>query len=120
MKSKEERESYLNEKDDKFVGGAVISEWANYIICESIYSAFVNQVDVATIITSVACIEAIVRDDFTDCHQDLRKLIERMNYSQELLEKYYVLKRFRNKLVRYKIGFESLNYEQKEVFKEEC
>ena len=75
--NKAEREEYfLQQEDELLKGGAAFSEWCTFI-SKSVYDAFVNGADLATIITTVTCIETYLKTENLDSKKkNLSQLID--------------------------------------------
>ena len=82
--NKHERELYFATLEESLLkGGAAFSEWC-ILIAKSIYISFINEADLATIITSVACIETYFK---SESPQDKNKsLLQLINEADSLSE----------------------------------
>ena len=61
--NRSDREKYFIEQEEKLlIGGAAFSEWCTFI-SKSVYDAFINGADLATVITALACIETYFRTE---------------------------------------------------------
>ena len=82
--NKHERELYFATLEESLLkGGATFSEWC-ILIAKSIYISFINEADLATIITSVACIETYLK---SESPQDKNKsLMQLINEADSLSE----------------------------------
>ena len=83
--NKHERELYFATLEESLLkGGAAFSEWC-ILIAKSIYISFINEADLATIITSVACIETYFK---SESPQDKNKsLLQLINETLSLKKK---------------------------------
>lgn len=70
--NRNERGKYFIEQEEKLlIGEAAFSEWCVFI-SKSVYDAFVNGADLATVITALACIETYFRSE--DSHSKTKNL----------------------------------------------
>lgn len=95
------REQYFMDLEEEYLlGGASFSEWCTYI-SESVYTAFVNGADLATVITSVCCIETYLRTESSQNGKE--SLAELINKDPFLLEdekeQLHTLRKYRNRWV---------------------
>ena len=91
--NKIEREQYFLETHDSLLlGGVCFSEWCTFI-SKSIYDAFVNGADLATVITSMACIETYFKTENPTCKgKNLADLIIQQTGDYDLRWMYPLLK----------------------------
>lgn len=98
MMNRAERELYfLAQEDELLLAGAAFSEWCTFI-SKSVYDAFVNGADLATIITAVTCIETFFKtEDPSNRQKNLSQLIdEAPNLSDEDKMQLHLLRKYRN------------------------
>lgn len=96
--NKSEREAFFLEQEDKLlIGGAAFSEWCTFI-SKSVYDAFVNGADLATVITSVTCIETYFKTENPESKdKNLACLIDEEAFlSAEDKEQLHILRKYRN------------------------
>lgn len=96
--NKSEREDYFLAQEEKLLrGGAAFSEWCTFIL-QSVYEAFVNGADLATVITAVVCIETYFKTEVPeDSNKSLAELIdEASGLSDEEKESLHILRKYRN------------------------
>ncbi len=96
--NKAEREEYFMQQEDKLLkGGATFSEWCTFI-SKSVYDAFVNGADLATIITAVTCIETYLKTENLDSkRKNLAQLIDEEPFlSDEDKSQLHILRKYRN------------------------
>lgn len=96
-----EREKYFIEQEEKLLAsGAAFSEWCVFI-SKSVYDAFVNGADLATVITALACIETYFRtEDINSRKKNLCMLIDEYPFiDEETREKLHKLRKYRNQWV---------------------
>ena len=96
--NKAEREEYFMQQEDKLLkGGATFSEWCTFI-SKSVYDAFVNGADLATIITAVTCIETYLKTENVDSkRKNLAQLIDEEPFlSDEDKSQLHILRKYRN------------------------
>ena len=99
--NKTEREKYFLEQEDKLLkGGAAYSEWCT-LITKSVYDSFVNGADLATIITSMVCIETYFKTESPhDKNKKLAQLIdEEVFLTEEEKRQLHKLRKYRNSWV---------------------
>ena len=99
--NKQEREIYFFEQEEKALrGGAAFSEWCTFI-SKSVYDAFVNGADLATIITTVTCIETYFKTENPECkNRSLAQLIDTDTFlSEEEKKQLHILRKYRNSWV---------------------
>lgn len=99
--NRDERERYFVEQEDKLLrGGVSFSEWCTFI-SKSVYDAFVNGADLATVITSMACIETYFKtEDPKNKDKSLAQLINEASYlDEEEIVNLHLLRRYRNSWV---------------------
>lgn len=99
--NKHERELYFATLEESLLkGGAAFSEWC-ILIAKSIYISFINEADLATIITSVACIETYFKSESPqDKNKSLMQLInEADSLSEEEKYQLHILQKYRNSWV---------------------
>lgn len=99
--NKEERERFFIEREESLLkGGASFSEWCTFM-SKSIYDAFVNGADLATIITVMACIETYFKtEDPSLQKKNLAFLIDEYPFlGKEEKEKLHMLRKYRNSWV---------------------
>lgn len=96
-----ERENFFLEQEEKLlIGGAVFSEWCTFI-SKSVYDAFVNGADLATIITAVVCIETYYRTENPESkNKSLSQLIDESSFlSEDDKSQLQILRKYRNSWV---------------------
>lgn len=96
--NKAEREEYFFQQEDELLkGGAAFSEWCTFI-SKSVYDAFVNGADLATIITAVTCIETYLKTENLDSKKkNLSQLIDEEPFlSDEDKSQLHILRKYRN------------------------
>lgn len=94
----EEREVFfLKQEEELLKGGAAFSEWCIFI-SKSVYDAFVNGADLATILTAVTCIETYLKtEDPNSKKKTLAQLIdEAFGLSDQEKEELHILRKYRN------------------------
>jgi hypothetical protein len=99
--NKQEREIYFFEQEEEALrGGASFSEWCTFI-SRSVYDAFVNGADLATIITAVTCIETCFITESPECkNRSLAQLIDAETFlSEEEKTQLHILRKYRNSWV---------------------
>lgn len=99
--NKQEREAFFVEQEDSLLkGGASFSEWCT-LISKSVYDAFVNGADLATIITAMTCIETYLKTENPDRKKHtLAQLIdEEIFLSKEDKHQLHILRKYRNSWV---------------------
>lgn len=99
--NRDERERYFAEQEDTLLrGGVSISEWCTFI-SKSVYDAFVNGADLATVITSMACIETFFKTEYPENKdKSLAQLIDEASFlDEEEIENLHLLRRYRNSWV---------------------
>jgi hypothetical protein len=119
LKPKEIREMYFLNKSEMLVGGAIISEWCIYV-SESVYTTFINQSDVATIITSIVCIEAFIREEIQDFNTNFFKLVNAFGLDKETTKKLHKLRKFRNSIVHDKVLYDKYSEKDRQLYQEKC
>lgn len=93
-----EREEYFLAQEDKLLrGGVAYSEWCTFI-SKSVYQAFVNGADLATVLTAVTCIETYFKtENPEDSNKSLVELIDTaFGLSDEEKESLHILRKYRN------------------------
>ena len=96
--NKAEREEYFMQQEDELLkGGAAFSEWCTFI-SKSVYDAFVNGADLATIITAVTCIETYLKtENLNSKRKNLAQLIDEEPFlSDEDKSQLHILRKYRN------------------------
>lgn len=99
--NKEERECYFMEQENTLLkSGASFSEWCTFI-SKSVYDAFVNHADLATVITSMACIETYFKtENPNNKGKNLVQLINEADFlDEEEVENLHILRKYRNSWV---------------------
>lgn len=99
--NKEERENFFIAKEESLLkSGASFSEWCSFM-CKSIYAAFINGADLATIITVMACIETYFKtEDISSRKKNLIVLINEYPFlGDEEKVKLHILRKYRNRWV---------------------
>ncbi len=99
--NKEERQKYFIEQEEKLlVGGAAFSEWCTFV-SKSVYDAFINGADLATVITGLTCIETYFRtEDMFSKRKNLYTLIEEYPFLNAAERKQlHKLRKYRNRWV---------------------
>ncbi len=99
--NKEDREKFFIEQEEKLlVGGATFSEWCTFI-SKSVYDAFINGADLATVITALACIETYFRtEDSSSRKKDLCTLIDQYPFlDADDHQDLHKLRKYRNRWV---------------------
>ena len=100
MTQKEREQFWIRTEDELLLGGACFSEWCTFI-SKSVYIAFTNGTDLATIITSMACIETYFKtEDPSIKSENLASLIDSNALLTET-EKHqlHILRKYRNSWV---------------------
>lgn len=98
---KRERKIYFTKQEEELLkGGAIFSEWCTFI-SGSVYEAFVNGADLATIITALTCIETFFKTENPDSkNKKLVQLIDEDTFlSEEEKEQLHILRKYRNSWV---------------------
>lgn len=97
MNRGEREEYFLAQEDELLRGGAAYSEWCTFI-SKSVYQAFVNGADLATVLTAVTCIETFFKTESPeDSNKNLAELIDvAFGLSDEEKESLHVLRKYRN------------------------
>ncbi|MDB7831615.1 hypothetical protein [Intestinimonas butyriciproducens] len=96
--NKIEREAYfLALEDELLLGGASFSEWCTFI-SKSVYDAFVNEADIATVITATTCIETYFKAESPENRKkSLAQLIDdATGLSDEEKSQLHRLRQYRN------------------------
>jgi hypothetical protein len=97
--TEEEKWAYLVELDDKLLkGGAVLSEWATFLIKDADL-AFVSGAHLASIITGLAGVETHLRGEGGSSKQRLLDLIQQSDLEEDLKQELQILRKYRNKWV---------------------
>lgn len=99
--NREDREKFFLEQEERLlVGGVVFSEWCTFI-SKSVYDAFINGADIATIITALACIEAYFRtDEIYKKNKKLQTLIDEYPFlDDDDRQQLHKLRKYRNRWV---------------------
>lgn len=120
--TKEEREFYFLEQETLLLkGGASFSEWCTFI-SKSVYDAFVNGADLATVITAMACIETYFKtEDLANQNKSLRQLIDESTSLEESeKENLQLLRKYRNSWVHAKCFDDTDLLENEQNFLEEA
>ena len=102
--NKEEREKFWIEQEELILlGGACFSEWCTFI-SKSVYDAFINGADIATVITSIACIETYFKtENFENKNKSIMQLINEADFlDKEEKESLHKLRTYRNSWVHAK------------------
>lgn len=95
----EEKIQFLVELDDELLqGGAVISEWAAFLIRDA-DTSFVYGANLSSVIVSLAAIETCLRSEYDSNGQRFVRLISDSNLGEELKQELHALRVFRNKWV---------------------
>jgi Uncharacterized conserved protein len=95
------REQYFLEQEELLLkGGASFSEWCTFI-SKSVYDAFVNGADLATIITAMACIETYLKAEIDEYrNNNLVSLIDTYPFfNEEVKQQLHRLRKYRNSWV---------------------
>lgn len=119
--NKSERENYfLMQEDELLLGGVMFSEWCTFI-SKSVYDAFVNGADLATIITAMTCIETYLRsEDPYNNKKTLTQLIdEAFLLDVETKKQLHILRRYRNGWVHADRGDDTEILDNEEKYIEE-
>ncbi len=97
MNKSEREDFFLAQEENLLRGGAAFSEWCTFI-SQSVYEAFVNGADLATVITAVVCIETYFKTEMPkDSNKSLAELIdEASGLSDEEKESLHILRKYRN------------------------
>jgi len=93
-----ERMQYIVELEDELLkSGACFSEWCTFIT-KSVYDAFINGADLATIITATACIETYFKTETPeDKGKNLASLINAVPFLDDKeKEQLHLLRKYRN------------------------
>jgi len=86
-------------EDELFKGAVTLSEWCNFIVCES-DTTFIAGADLATIITAMAGIETHLRTEYPlDRRANLCDLIEQAPLNEDLKQEIQTLRKYRNRWV---------------------
>src|SRR3569833_2207802 len=95
-----ERSRNLFELDNELLrGGVSLSEWCNFIVCET-DTAFVAGADLATVITALAAIEPYLRAEYPlQGNTKLFDLIEKAPLADDLKQEIHVVRKYRNRWV---------------------
>lgn len=96
--NRNEREKYfLKQEDELLKGGVAFSEWCT-LISKSVYDAFVNGADLATIITATTCIETYLKTENPGSNKkNLAQLIDAEPFlSDEEKSQLHILRKYRN------------------------
>lgn len=100
-KSGREREDYILEQEELLLkGGAAFSGWCTFIL-KSVYEAFICGADLATVITSMACIETYFRtESMYTGKMSLAKMIDEESFlSKDEKLQLHELRKYRNRWV---------------------
>ena len=97
--NRNERECFwVAQEENHLLGGVAFSEWCTFI-SKSVYDAFVNGADLATVITSLACIETYFKtENMEDKNKSLAQ-IDESNFSKEDRNNLHLLRKYRNSWV---------------------
>lgn len=97
MNRAEREEYFLQQEDELLKGGAAFSEWCTFI-SKSVYDAFVNGADLATVITAVVCIETYLKtENMGSKNKNLAQLIDEEPFlSDDEKEQLHILRKYRN------------------------
>lgn len=100
MKKDERARFFVAQEDECLHGGASFSEWCAFI-SKSVYDAFVNGADLATVITSMVCIETYFKTENPENKdKNLAQLIDKASFlDNEEKENLHLLRRYRNSWV---------------------
>lgn len=99
MNSNERECFWMAQEESLLLGGAAFSEWCTFI-SKSVYDAFVNGADLATVITSIACIETYFKTETTeDKNKSLAQIIDESDFSEEDKNNLHLLRKCRNSWV---------------------
>ncbi len=96
--NKAEREEYfLAQENELLKGSTAYSEWCTFI-SKSVYQAFVNGADLATVLTAVTCIETYFKTERPeDRKKSLAELIDgAWGLSDAEKESLHILRQYRN------------------------
>lgn len=96
--NKSERELFFLEQEERLLKcGASFSEWCTFI-SKSVYDAFINGADLATIITVVTCIETYLKTENPENYKkNLAQLIdEEVLFTDREKEQLHKLRKYRN------------------------
>lgn len=97
--TEEEKWAYLVELDDALLqGGAILSEWATFLIKDADL-AFVGGAHLASIITGLAGVETHLRAEGGSRKQRLVDLITEADLEEDLKQELQILRKYRNKWV---------------------
>ena len=97
--TEKEKWRYLVELDDNLLqGGAILSEWATFLIKDADL-AFVHGAYLASIITGLAGIETHLRGEGGSNRQRLVELIKESDLEEDLKRELQILRKYRNKWV---------------------
>ena len=97
--TEEEKWAYLVELDDALLqGGAILSEWATFLIKDADF-AFVGGAHLASIITGLAGVETHLRAEGGSSKQRLVDLIAEADLEEDLKLELQILRKYRNKWV---------------------
>lgn len=90
-------EYFLAQEDELLKEGAAFSEWCTFI-SKSVYDAFVNGADLATIITALVCIETYLKtENVGSKNKNLAQLIDEEPFlSDDEKEQLHTLRKYRN------------------------
>lgn len=83
------------------LSGVSFSEWCTFI-SKSVYDAFVNGADLATVITSMACIKTYIKtEDPENKDKRLTQLIDEASFLNEVeIENLHLLRRYRKIILK--------------------
>ncbi|MCK4355830.1 hypothetical protein KAW44_01970 [Candidatus Bipolaricaulota bacterium] len=98
MTEKQKWEFLVDLDETLLQGGAVLSEWATFLIKDADI-AFVNGAHLACIITTLAGIETHLRGEAGLSKHRLVDLIDQADLEEDLKEELHLLRRYRNKWV---------------------
>jgi len=99
MNSNERECFWMAQEESLLLGGAAFSEWCTFI-SKSVYDAFVNGADLATVITSIACIETYFKTETTeDKNKSLAQIIDESDFSEKDKNDLHLLRKYRNSWV---------------------
>lgn len=97
--TEEDKWKYLVELDERLLqGGVILSEWATFLVRDA-DTAFASGAHLASVITSLACIETHLRGESGASRKRLVELIEESDLEAELKEELQELRKYRNRWV---------------------
>lgn len=98
--TKNEKWEFILALDDKLLkGGVILPEWCSFIVREADV-AFVNEANLAAVLTATSAIETYLRSEFSsDKKESFYDLIKKSDYDQKLKSELNTLRIYRNKWV---------------------